>query len=76
MRDNCPLLREFLQLPEELLVLHITAKAVFCFGLGAVVGWRAPHGRAVGWTAMACGLLMAIPGMLRNFGKAYCREGH
>jgi hypothetical protein len=49
----------FRKLPTALIILHVTAKVVFMFGLGVVL---AEHLHGAGWWLMGAAVLMGIPG--------------
>jgi len=56
-------LDKFLQLPRYLIILHITAKTVFCLGLGMLLAAyieSAPWA-LVGWIIIAVSILASIP---------------
>ncbi len=52
----------FRKLPTLILILHVTAKVVFAFGLGVLLG---KYLGSVGWCFLGAGVLLALPGGYR-----------
>ena len=54
--------KRFRRLPTWMLYCHVTAKAVFSFGLGILL---AQHVRPLGWPLLVAGIVLALPGGYR-----------
>ncbi|MHB9134450.1 MAG: hypothetical protein ACYDBB_25540 [Armatimonadota bacterium] len=60
------LFEEFRRLPTQEMVLHISGKSVFSFGLGAVLASSMKgNWRVVGYTMMVVGTVMGLPALAR-----------
>ena len=64
-QEDCPI-EKFRQLPLPYLMLHITAKSVFSFGIGAsLASPRNSPWKRVGCIAMIIGTLLALPSAVK-----------
>ncbi|MHB9026834.1 MAG: hypothetical protein ACYC7E_22095 [Armatimonadota bacterium] len=67
-------LREFRQLPEGMLVMHVGGKSLFSFGLGTILAASMKgNWKIIGWLAMLFGVIMGLPSGMKVMGKVMSR---